>query len=47
MKGEGIWADLINQQFKVAKQKYLPHPTSVDLDFSLFNPKTNTQLNLF
>ncbi len=47
MKGEGLWADLIKQQFKVAKQKYLPNPKTVDFDFSLFNPKTDLQLNLF
>lgn len=47
MKGEGVWADLIKQQFRVAKQKYLSHPKTVEFDFSLFDPKTNGQLNLF
>jgi len=47
MKGEGIWADLIKQQFRVAKQKYLPRPKTINLDFSLFNPKRDQQLNLF
>lgn len=47
MRGEGEFAKQVNQQFKIAKQKYLKNPEIPKLDFSHFEQLKNPQYKLF
>ncbi len=47
MRGEGQVADIINKQFKVAKSRYLPEETNLDLDSTRYLNRKDPQLNLF
>lgn len=47
MRGEGPLADLIKQQFSVAKQKYLPNKSLPEFNFELFEKKRDNQMSLF
>ena len=47
MRGEGPLADLIKQQFTVAKQKYLPNKSLPEFNFDLFVKKSENQFSLF
>ena len=43
MRGEGNWANIFDQQFKLIKRKCLPKPQKMDWNLDAFNP----QLKLF
>ena len=46
--GEGVVAEIIKQQFQLAKRKYFPEPVDwPDYDFSLFEQRRRPQLSLF
>ncbi len=47
MRGKGHIADIIHQQFKVAKQKFLKGRQAPPYDLELFGKKKNPQLRLF
>ncbi len=47
MKGEGKFAESLNDQFHLAVQKFLPEPVPRDFDRSLYRQLKHPQLSLF
>jgi len=47
MKGTGVLAESIHSLFRLAKRKYMPENSSIDLRTDLFRPNSGRQLNLF
>ncbi|MCA0445497.1 MAG: PA0069 family radical SAM protein [Bacteroidetes bacterium] len=47
MRGEGQWAEIIRQQFKLAKDRYLPEETIPAFNLDLFDQHRPGQLGLF
>jgi len=47
MRGSGAYADIISQQFKIARQKYMPNPKPIEIDYGLFEKMHNPQMELF
>ena len=47
MKGTGIIADMINQQFKMAKRLYLVDKPAFEYNLAVFDKEQNAQLKLF
>ena len=39
MRGEGHWADIFDQQFKLIKRKHLPNPQKMDWNLEAFDPQ--------
>lgn len=47
MKGNGNYADIIHQQFEIARKKYLPNTSRFEYNFELYEKLRNPQLSLF
>lgn len=46
MRGEGIWAQSIKNQYQVAKRKFFPHPPSFTYNTSLFEQHREGQMKI-
>jgi len=47
MRGEGLWADMIRKQFKLATQAYLKDRKIPSLNFELHDQFKGGQMRLF